>query len=211
MSEYSKLQELAEAANAVTGDVHVEMTIASDAGPNQAEIDAVTAFMAAATPAAVLELITRNKELANEVTVVEFQKKILGEGLRKDRAEIERLRTAEGDAMTYKAGMENVAQQRDQLKAEVKENEMHMRAFGGVMKSQAAQIEQLKAENEALRQVMACVAAEIPRGYSQGNAPGHCHEVPGGWDRSNGEKSGRECGWCKVWNAAVAMSKEVGQ
>lgn len=35
------------------------------------------------------------------------------------KAEIERLRTAEGDAMTYKAGMENVAQQRDQLKAEV--------------------------------------------------------------------------------------------
>lgn len=34
-------------------------------------------------------------------------------------AEIDRLRTAEGDAMTYKAGMENVAQQRDQLKAEV--------------------------------------------------------------------------------------------
>ena len=71
--------------------------------------------------------------------------------------------------------------------------------------------DQLKAENEALRQVMACVAAEIPRGYSQGNAPGHCHEVPGVWDRSNGEKSGRECGWCKVWNAAVAMSKEAAQ
>lgn len=34
------------------------------------------------------------------------------------RKEVERLRTAEGDAMTYKAGMENVAQQRDQLKAE---------------------------------------------------------------------------------------------
>ncbi|MNI70246.1 hypothetical protein D3C73_1260480 [compost metagenome] len=34
-------------------------------------------------------------------------------------AEIERLRTAEGDAMTYKAGMENAAQQRDQFKAEV--------------------------------------------------------------------------------------------
>ena len=34
------------------------------------------------------------------------------------KAEIDRLRTAEGDAMTYKAGMENVAQQRDQLKAE---------------------------------------------------------------------------------------------
>lgn len=35
------------------------------------------------------------------------------------KAEIDRLRTAEGDAMTYKAGMENVAQRRDQLKAEV--------------------------------------------------------------------------------------------
>ena len=34
------------------------------------------------------------------------------------KAENDRLRTAEGDAMTYKAGMENVAQQRDQLKAE---------------------------------------------------------------------------------------------
>lgn len=33
-------------------------------------------------------------------------------------SEIERLRTAEGDAMTYKAGMENVAKQRDQLKSE---------------------------------------------------------------------------------------------
>jgi hypothetical protein len=65
-------------------------------------------------------------------------------------AEIERLRTAEGDAMTYKAGMENVAQQRDQFKAEAKQNEMHMRAFGEVMKSQAAQIEQLKAEVERL-------------------------------------------------------------
>lgn len=31
-------------------------------------------------------------------------------------AEIDRLRTAEGDAMTYKAGMENVAQQREELK-----------------------------------------------------------------------------------------------
>lgn len=33
--------------------------------------------------------------------------------------EIDGLRSAEGDAMTYKAGMENVAHQRDQLKAEV--------------------------------------------------------------------------------------------
>jgi hypothetical protein len=36
-------------------------------------------------------------------------------------AEIDRLRTAEGDAMTYKAGMENVAQQRDQLKVDLEQ------------------------------------------------------------------------------------------
>jgi len=44
-------------------------------------------------------------------------------------AEIERLRTAEGDAMTYKAGMENVAQQRDQLKAENKKFDEGMRSM----------------------------------------------------------------------------------
>lgn len=63
MSDFSNLENLAKVANAVTGDVHVEMTIASDAGPNQEEIDAVTAFMGAATPAAVLELIAENNDL----------------------------------------------------------------------------------------------------------------------------------------------------
>jgi len=41
------------------------------------------------------------------------------EELNKLQAESWRLRTAEGDSMTYKAGMENCAQQRDQAKAEV--------------------------------------------------------------------------------------------
>ena len=63
MSDYAKLKELAEAANAVAGDVSVEMTLASDPGPNQEEIDAVTAFMDMATPAAVLALIAENEAL----------------------------------------------------------------------------------------------------------------------------------------------------
>lgn len=72
-----------------------------------------------------------------------------------------------------------------------------------------AEVGRLKAENEALREVMSCVVNEIP-GHSNrnGNAPGHCHAIPGVWDRGNGAKTGTECGWCKVWNAAVAMSKE---
>ena len=66
-------------------------------------------------------------------------------------AEIERLRTAEGDAMTYKAGMENVAQQRDQLKAEVDDDKLHFKAMGIALQSLVAERDQLKAENEALR------------------------------------------------------------
>ena len=69
--------------------------------------------------------------------------------------------------------------------------------------------DQLKAENEALRSVMACVVNEIPSQTSRnGNAPGHCHAIPGVWDQGNGAKSGTECAWCKVWNAATAMSNE---
>ncbi|ROM84137.1 hypothetical protein BK655_12365 [Pseudomonas brassicacearum] len=67
---------------------------------------------------------------------------------------------------------------------------------------------ELKAEVEKLRGVMACVVNEVPHHENRnGNAPGHCHSIPGVWDQSNGAKSGTECGWCKVWNTAVAMSK----
>ncbi|MNQ81548.1 hypothetical protein D3C85_965730 [compost metagenome] len=68
---------------------------------------------------------------------------------------------------------------------------------------------ELQEENKMLRQVMSAVTSEVPRGeyIKPGNAPGHCHEIPGVWDRGNGEKSGKECGWCKVWNAAIDMSR----
>jgi len=156
MDDYSKLQELAEKATPGPWDRsdgnEVSVSYEGDeaywewenAGPAQLHGSgdqpiADADFIAAASPATVLALL----------------------------AEVARLRTAEGDAMTYKAGMENVAQQRDQLKAEcdqlfgnseqlkveAKENEMHMRAFGEVMKSQAGQIEQLKAERDELKAV----------------------------------------------------------
>lgn len=73
----------------------------------------------------------------------------------------------------------------------------------------AIERDQLKAENEALQSVITCVVSEIPNHTSRnGNAPGHCHAIPGVWDQGNGAKSGTECAWCKVWNAATAMSKE---
>lgn len=80
-------------------------------------------------------------------------------------AEVERLRTAEGDAMTYKAGMENVAQQRDQIKAEVEELstrnkeltneivavEFQKKILGEALKKDRAELDQLKAEIEAFK------------------------------------------------------------
>lgn len=76
--------------------------------------------------------------------------------------------------------------------------------------SASDEVARLKAECEGLRKVMACVVNEVPRyTHRDGNAPGHCHSVPGIWDGDNGAKAGTECGWCKVWNAAVAMSKEA--
>lgn len=66
MTDYIELKRLAEAANAVTGDVRVEMTLASEAGPNQGEVNAVTAFMGVAAPATVLALIAENERLNTE-------------------------------------------------------------------------------------------------------------------------------------------------
>ena len=64
MTDNTELKRLAEAANAVTGDVSVDIAITSERGPNQSEIDAVTAFVGAATPTAVLALIAENDHLA---------------------------------------------------------------------------------------------------------------------------------------------------
>lgn len=63
MTDYTELKRLADAANAVMGDVHVDVEVTSESGPNQAEIDAVTSFLQLATPAAVMALIAENEQL----------------------------------------------------------------------------------------------------------------------------------------------------
>ena len=62
--------------------------------------------------------------------------------------EVERLRTAEGDAMTYKAGMENVAQQRDQLKAENAGLKTGYEAYEQVNAGLRAEVEKLRDDLE---------------------------------------------------------------
>lgn len=120
MSDYEKLKGLAEAANAVAGDVSVEMTLAGDPGPNQEEIDAVTAFMGMATPAAVLALIAENERLTGFVV---------------------RRRSQEDQ---YDAALVEVADQRDQLKAENAGLKTGYEAYEQVVQG-------LKAENELAR------------------------------------------------------------
>lgn len=101
MSDYSELKRLADAANAVTGDVSVDIAVSSERGPNQSEIDAVTAFVGAATPAAVLALIAENERLSTACT----------------RAE--QVINAESKAASISTGRANLLQaERDLLKAE---------------------------------------------------------------------------------------------
>lgn len=70
--------------------------------------------------------------------------------------EVERLRTAEGDAMTYKAGMENVAQQRDQLKAENAGLKTGYEAYEQVNAGLKAEVEWLRKDSESYRLLSFC-------------------------------------------------------
>ena len=118
MTDNTELKRLAEAANAVTGGVSVDIAISSERGPNQPEIDAVTAFVGAATPAAVLALISENESArghwANESNNVQA---LMDEVLRL-KAEIAGLRTgyeayervnaelkAENESLRYQIGV----------------------------------------------------------------------------------------------------------
>lgn len=68
----------------------------------------------------------------------------------------------------------------------------------------------LLAEIERLQAVKLAVLSEPSEGAYIGprNAPGHCHTVPGVWDRGNSGRAGKECGWCKAWNLVQALVKE---
>jgi flagellar biosynthesis regulator FlaF len=78
-------------------------------------------------------------------------------------AEIDRLRTAEGDAMTYKAGMENVAQQRDQLKTELEKVKADRKACWEEFKVQGRQLDQLKQEHRLLTEYNEFLASSDSR------------------------------------------------
>ena len=96
------------------------------------------------------------------------------------------------------------------LLAEIERLETWRTAFLAEREAQIRQRDQLRADNEALRSLVLS-SLEEGKGLpgAGGNAPGHCHAVPGVWDRGNGDRSGTACGWCRIWNAAQAMAKEA--
>lgn len=101
MTDFAKLKALAEAANAVTGDVNVEMVLVDESGSNQAEIDAVTAFLAATKPAVVLGLIA-------DLDGYKQGAKVEADAADEARAEVRRL----------KAELEHTGHHHDQLRNE---------------------------------------------------------------------------------------------
>ena len=109
MTDYTELKRLAEAANAVTGDVSVDIAITSERGPNQSEIDAVTAFVGAATPTAVLALIAENERNQRMVLSACMSMGAIGESLGLDM-------DSDGDEMLGMVA--ELKTERDQLKAE---------------------------------------------------------------------------------------------
>lgn len=160
MADYTELKRLAEAANAVTGDVSVDITISSEAGPNQAEIDAVTAFIGAATPAAVLSLIAENERLSEsdqEATeLCDTLSVLLGEIAVAVRGP-EEPKSRHG-FHDLPSRVKTVVAERDQLKAENFQLDAQVDTltewYLNALKDAAAigkDCDQVKAENEALR------------------------------------------------------------
>lgn len=51
-------------------------------------------------------------------------------------------------------------------------------------------------------------ASEVQLPAIGSDAPGHCHRKQGIWDADNGALAGKECLWCKSWNAALSLIQE---
>ena len=74
---------------------------------------------------------------------------------------------------------------------------------GDIAEELAARDIEIAEYRELLRELLVQLC-ENPGIREDGNAPGHCHEVPGVWDSDNGELAGKPCAWCAVWAKAVA-------
>ena len=68
------------------------------------------------------------------------------------------------------------------------------------------QRDELAAQVEATNALMDELLDQLgERTVSDGNAPGHGHEIPGVWDSDNGALAGKPCAWCATWAHAKAL------
>jgi len=82
---------------------------------------------------------------------------------------------------------------------------------GSPLRDDAVKRDDVAGDAKHWRELLEAVIREHPDDDGDGQAPGHCHDVPGIWDRGNGAKAGKPCAWCLAWNkanAAIAASKE---
>lgn len=163
MSEYSKLKELAEAANAVKSDVNITMAV----GTTQEEVKAVQDFLQLAMPKTILALIAENERLerknANQSkSIREYQDLVMGGdvSLGMLKADI-RVTTGERDQLRaevagLKTGYEAYEQVVQGLKAENEEFKAVAAQPGSLNASPAAEYEALKRQFFALRNYALC-------------------------------------------------------
>ena len=64
----------------------------------------------------------------------------------------------------------------------------------------------LAERDDALRTLTRLVYAF--RRPERGDAPGHSHQVPGIWDKDNGERAGKPCELCLAWAQATRIVGE---
>ena len=77
---------------------------------------------------------------------------------------------------------------------------------GAVPLYEKQDIETLMQQRDELLDVFQLIISEMERrDRNDGNAPGHGHEIPGVWDRDNGELAGKPCAWCAVWKKAKEL------
>ncbi|MEX5557981.1 hypothetical protein Q1J45_10430 [Pseudomonas rhodesiae] len=146
MTDCSELERLAEAANAVNGDVAVDIAISSERGPNQAEIDAVTAYVSVATPATILALIAENKRLTGCIVQRRAQAEQYDQALIKMAAERDRLRA---EVAGLKTGYEAYERLNAELKAQCEALRKDADRFRRMRAMTLAQIEDTQDEFDA--------------------------------------------------------------
>ena len=183
MTDHTELKRLAKAANAVTGDVSVDITISSERGPNQPEIDAVTVFVGAATPAAVLSLIAENERLKVDLkSVVRLNNenadlfKTKNDQLKADN-ERQAAQFKEWQA-SHHANYVAAADERDQLRAELAGLKTGYEAYERVNAELKAEVEGLRKDADRLQSATAFVQKLCDSAGKQPSvATGYLHDI----------------------------------